>query len=156
MEYAHEPTLRGWHVLNEFRQFIMRGNVVDLAVGIIMGTAFGAVVNSLVNDVIMPPLGAILGRVDFNSLFLNLSGQAYPSLKAAKDAGAPVIGYGVFISMLINFIVVGFVVFQLVKTVNRMQRPAPAAAPATKDCPYCQMPVPVKATKCGHCTSDLR
>jgi large conductance mechanosensitive channel len=143
-------------MLNDFKQFIMRGNVLDLAVGIIMGTAFGAIVNSLVNDMIMPPLGAVLGKVDFSSLFLNLSGQAYPSLKAAKDAGAPVIGYGVFISALINFLVIAFVIFQLVKGVNRMQRPAPAAAPTTKDCPHCLMAVPVKATKCGHCTSDLR
>jgi large conductance mechanosensitive channel len=141
-------------VLNEFKQFILRGNVLDLAVGIIIGTAFGTIVNSLVNDVIMPPLGALLGRVDFSNLFLSLSGQAYPSLKAAKDAGAPVIGYGVFISTVINFLVIAFVIFQIVKVVNRLQRPAPA--PSTKDCPYCQMPVPVKATKCGHCTSDLK
>jgi large conductance mechanosensitive channel len=144
----------GWDMLNEFKQFILRGNVLDLAVGIIIGAAFGTIVNSLVNDVIMPPLGAVLGRVDFNSLFINLSGTPYPSLKAAKDAGAPVIGYGAFISAVINFLVIGFVIFQIVKVVNRVQRPAPAAA--TKDCPYCQMPVPVKATKCGHCTSEIK
>jgi large conductance mechanosensitive channel len=144
-------------MLKEFKEFAMRGNVVDLAVGVIMGAAFGAIVNSLVNDVIMPPIGAVLGKVDFSNLFLNLSGEAYPSLKAAKDAGAPVIGYGAFLNTLINFVIVGFAVFQLVRVVNRLRRepPAPAAVPATKECPHCGMNIPNKARRCPHCTSQL-
>jgi large conductance mechanosensitive channel len=117
----------------EFKEFALRGNVVDLAVGIIIGVAFGAVVNSLVQDVVMPPLGLIIGNVDFSSLFINLSGQDYPSLAAAKEAGAPVVAYGSFINVLINFIVVAFAVFLLVKGMNqlrRMQAEAPAEEPA--------------------------
>jgi large conductance mechanosensitive channel len=144
-------------MLKEFKEFAMRGNVVDLAVGVIMGAAFGAIVNSLVNDVIMPPIGAVLGKVDFSNLFLNLSGQAYPSLKAAKDAGAPVIGYGAFLNTIINFVIVGFAVFQVVRVVNRLRReaPAPAVVPATKECPHCGMNIPNKARRCPHCTSQL-
>jgi large conductance mechanosensitive channel len=146
-------------MFKEFKEFAMRGNVVDLAVGVIMGAAFGAIVNSLVNDVIMPPIGAVLGKVDFSNLFLNLSGQAYPSLKAAKDAGAPVIGYGAFLNTVINFLIVGFAVFQFVRVINRLRREvpesAPAAVPATKECPYCAMIIPIKARRCPHCTSQL-
>lgn len=133
----------------------MGGSVLDLAVGIIIGVAFGAVVNSLVNDVIMPPIGALLGKVDFSNLFINLSGQAYPSLKAAKEAGAPVIGYGAFMNSIISFLVIAFVVFQVVKVANRFRREAPAAAPANKECPYCGMAIPVRAARCPHCTSQL-
>lgn len=139
----------------EFREFAMGGSVLDLAVGIVIGVAFGTVVNSLVNDIIMPPIGALLGRVDFSGLFINLSGQAYPSLIAAKEAGAPVIGYGAFINSIISFLIVAFVVFQVVKAVNRFKREAPAAAPASKECPYCGMAIPVKAARCPHCTSQL-
>jgi large conductance mechanosensitive channel len=149
-------TVRRWTMLKEFREFAMRGSMLDLAIGIIMGVAFGGVVNSLVNDVIMPPIGALLGKVDFSSLFFNLSGQTFPSLKAAKDAGAPVIGYGAFLNTVINFLVIAFVVFQIVKAVNRMQKPAPAAGPATKDCPHCTMSIPIKARRCPHCTSELK
>lgn len=144
-------------MLKEFKEFAMKGNVLDLAVGLIIGAAFGAIVNSLVNDIIMPPIGALLGKVDFSNLFLNLSGQAYPSLKAAKEAGAPVIGYGAFLNTVINFLIVGFAAFQVVRVANRFKReaPAPPAASATKECPYCGMNIPVKATRCPYCTSQL-
>ncbi|MBZ5589897.1 MAG: large conductance mechanosensitive channel protein MscL [Acidobacteriia bacterium] len=142
-------------MLKEFKEFAMRGNVLDMAVGIIIGAAFGRIVTSLVNDVIMPPIGLLMGKVDFSSLFINLSGTAYPSLAEAKKAGAPVIGYGAFLNTILDFIVVGFVIFLLIKQVNRFKKPAPAAAPTTKDCPYCLSAVPVKATRCGHCTSQL-
>ena len=149
---------KGDDVIKEFKEFIMRGNVVDMAVGIILGVAFGAVVNSLVNDVLMPPIGLALGNMDFSNLFINLSGQTYTSLAEAKTAGAPVIAYGAFINVVINFIIVAFAVFLLVKQVNRMRRPkeAPVAAPTTKDCPFCSTAIPVKAVRCPHCTSDLK
>jgi large conductance mechanosensitive channel len=142
-------------MLREFRDFVMRGNVIDLAIAVIMGAAFGPIVTSLVNDIIMPPIGAVLGRVDFSSLFLNLSGQAYPSLKAAKEAGAPVIGYGAFLNTVINFIIIAFAVFQIVRVVNRFKREAPAPAPATKACPHCGMSIPLAAKRCPYCTSQL-
>ena len=143
-------------MMKEFREFAMRGSVLDLAIGVIIGAAFGAIVNSFVNDVIMPPIGLLLGKVDFSSLFINLSGQTYPSLKAAKDAGAAVIGYGAFLNTVLNFVIISFAVFVVVKQVNRMKRPEPAAAPTTRDCPYCTMAVSHKATRCPHCTSELR
>jgi large conductance mechanosensitive channel len=140
----------------EFREFAMRGNVVDLAVGIIIGAAFGRIVNSLVNDILMPPLGVVLGRVDFSNLFINLSDKHYDSLADAKTAGAATINYGVFVNNIIDFLIVAFAVFLLVKQVNRMMpKPAPAAAPATKDCPYCKSTIPEAATRCPHCTSEL-
>jgi len=143
-------------MMKEFREFAMRGSVLDLAIGVIIGAAFGAIVNSFVNDVIMPPIGLLLGKADFSSLFINLSGQTYPSLKAAKDAGAAVIGYGAFLNTVLNFVIISFVIFLIVKQVNRMKRPEPAAAPTTRDCPYCTMAVSRKATRCPHCTSELR
>jgi len=143
-------------MLKEFREFIARGNAIDLAVGVIIGAAFGAIVTSLVNDIIMPPIGVVLGGVDFSDLFISLSGQAYPSLKAAKDAGGPVIAYGKFLNNVINFVIVSFVIFMLVRTINRLKKPAPAAGPTTKDCPYCLSTIPIKATRCPHCTSELR
>jgi large conductance mechanosensitive channel len=143
-------------MMKEFREFAMRGSVLDLAIGVIIGAAFGAIVNSFVNDVIMPPIGLLLGKTDFSSLFINLSGQTYPSLKAAKDAGAAVIGYGAFLNTVLNFVIISFVIFLIVKQVNRMKRPEPAAAPVTRDCPYCTMAVSRKATRCPHCTSELR
>ncbi len=142
-------------MMKEFREFIIRGNVLDLAIAVIMGAAFGPIVNSLVNDVIMPPVGAVLGKVDFSSMFLNLSGQAYPSLKAAKEAGAPAIGYGAFLNTVINFLIIAFVVFQIVRVANRFKKEAPAVAPTTKDCPQCGMTIPLKAKRCPHCTSQL-
>ncbi|HTM50855.1 MAG TPA: large conductance mechanosensitive channel protein MscL [Bryobacteraceae bacterium] len=143
-------------MLKEFKDFIMRGNVLDLAIAVIIGAAFGAIVTSMVNDLLMPPLGLALGKVDFKDLFISLNGQSYPSLAAAKTAGAPVIAYGQFTNTVINFLVIAFVIFMIVKQANRFKKPAPApAAPATKDCPYCASPIPIKAIRCPLCTSDL-
>jgi large conductance mechanosensitive channel len=142
-------------MLKEFKEFAVKGNVIDLAVGIILGVAFGAIVSSLVNDIIMPPIGLLLGRINFSDLFINLSGTAYTSVKAAKDAGAATINYGVFLNTVINFIIVAFVVFLLVKQVNRMKKEPAPAEPNTKECPYCLSAIPIKATRCPHCTSQL-
>src|SRR5436190_18141802 len=143
-------------MLKEFKEFVLRGNVLDLAIAVIIGAAFGAIVTSMVNDVLMPPLGLALGKVDFKDLFISLNGQAYSSLATAKTAGAPVIAYGQFINTVTNFLVIAFVIFILVKQANRFKRPAPAPAPpATKDCPYCASAIPMKAVRCPHCTSDL-
>ena len=138
----------------EFKEFIMKGNVIDLAVGIIIGVAFGAIVNSLIKDIIMPIVGQLLGKINFTDLFINLSGTSYPSLKAAQDAGAATINYGLFINTIINFLIIGLVVFLIVKAVNKLKKPAPAAAPTTKDCPFCATAIPVKAKRCPHCTSQ--
>lgn len=143
-------------MFKEFKDFAMRGNLVDLAVGFILGTAFGKIVTSLVSDVLMPPIGLLLGKVNFSSLFFNLSGQGYPSLAAAKEAGAPTINYGLFLNTIIDFVIVAFVLFMLIRQVNRMQRPQPAAASTTKDCPYCFSTIPIKAVRCPNCTSELR
>jgi large conductance mechanosensitive channel len=148
-------------MLKEFKDFAMRGNVMDMAVGIIIGAAFGPIVGSLVGDVIMPPIGLLLGNVDFSNLFFVLKEGAlagpYASVAAAKGAGAVTINYGLFINTIINFIIVAFAIFMMIKAMNKMKReqPAPAAAPSTKDCPACCMTVPIKATKCGHCTSVI-
>ena len=142
-------------MLKEFREFVVKGNVIDLAVGIIIGIAFGAIVTSLVNDIIMPPIGLLLGKINFSDLFINLSGTAYTSLKAAKDAGAATINYGVFLNAVINFIIVAFVVFLLVKQVNRMKKEPAPAEPNTKECKFCLSTIPLKATRCPHCTSQL-
>ncbi len=143
-------------MLEEFKKFAMRGNVIDLAVGFIMGGAFGGIVTSLVKDVIMPPIGLILGKVDFASLFIDLSGKGYATLVAAQKDGAPTINYGVFINTIINFVIVAFVLFLLIRAVNRMTtQPAPAPAPTAKDCPYCFSNIPIKATRCPNCTSQL-
>ena len=142
-------------MLKDFKTFIMKGNVLDLAVAVIIGGAFGAIVTSLVNDVIMPPIGMILGHIDFKDLFVALNGQTYPSLAAAKTAAAPVIAYGQFLNTVINFLIVAFVVFIVVRAVSKLHRPAPAAAPTTKDCPLCLMTIPLAAKRCGHCTSQL-
>ena len=143
-------------MLKEFKEFILRGNVVDLAVGIIIGGAFGKIVTSLVNDVLMPPLGKIMGNVDFSGLFINLSGTSYPSLAAAKAAGAATINYGLFINTVIDFVIVSAAIFVLIKQVNRLNKPAPAAAPSTKACPFCLSSIPLKATRCPQCTSELK
>ena len=143
-------------MLKEFKEFAMKGNVVDMAVGIIIGAAFGGIINSLVHDVIMPPIGLLLGHVDFSSLFLNLSGKSYPTLAAAKAAGAPTINYGAFINTIINFVIIAFAVFLLVRQVNRWtKKPGPPPEVTTKDCPYCLSKVPIKASKCAYCTSGL-
>lgn len=140
----------------EFRDFAMRGNVVDLAVGIIIGAAFGKIVTSLVNDILMPPLGVILGSVDFSNLFLNLSAKHYDSLAEAKAAGAATINYGVFINNVIDFLIVAFAVFMLVRQINRLTRALDKpATPTTKECPYCASTIALKATRCPQCTSAL-
>ena len=141
-------------MLKEFKEFAMRGNVLDLAVGVILGAAFGKIVASLVDDVLMPPLGRVLGRVDFSNLFINLSDKSFETLAAAKAAGAPTLNYGNFINTIINFVIVAFSIFLLVRSVNRWM-PKPPAPVTTKDCPQCAMPIPVSAKKCGHCTSAV-
>ncbi len=143
-------------MLKEFREFIARGNVVDLAVGVVIGVAFGAVVTSLVNDIIMPPIGLLLKGVNFKDLFLSLNGTPYPNLAAAQAAGAPTINYGNFINTIINFLIVALVIFLLVKGINRLKRPAPAAAATTKECQYCHTIIPLQATRCPNCTSELK
>jgi large conductance mechanosensitive channel len=143
-------------MLKEFKEFAMKGNVLDMAIGIIIGAAFGKIITSLVADVIMPPIGLILGRVDFSSLFLSLSGTHYDSLAVAKAAGAPTINYGVFLNNLVDFLIVAFVIFLVVRQVNRWKKPVPAAAPVTKECPYCFTAIPIKAMRCPNCTSELR
>jgi large conductance mechanosensitive channel len=145
-------------MLKEFREFIARGNVIDMAVGVIIGAAFGKIVSSLVADIIMPPIGLLIGGIDFSNLFVSLSGQTYPSLKAAQDVGAPTVNYGLFLNNLINFLIISFVIFMLVRGVNRLKRqePAPAAAPTARDCPYCLSTIPLKATRCAHCTAEVR
>ena len=141
---------------NDFKAFVMRGNVVDLAVAVIIGGAFGAIVTSFVNDILMPPLGLLLGRVNFADLFVSLRGDSYPTLAAAKAAGAPTLNYGIFINAVINFLIVAFAVFLLVRQVSRLTtKPAPAAAPTTKDCPYCVSTIPLRARRCPQCTSEL-
>jgi large conductance mechanosensitive channel len=139
----------------EFKAFAMRGNVIDMAVGIIIGAAFGKIVSSLVNDLLMPPIGLLLGRIDFTALFLSLDGQSYPSIAAAKEAGAPVFAYGSFLQATVDFVIVAFAIFLLVKQVNRWSTPPPPAAPTSKDCSFCFSSIPIKATRCPHCTSTL-
>ena len=143
-------------MIEEFKAFIMRGNVVDLAIAVVIGGAFGKIITSFVEDVLMPPIGLALGKVDFSNLFLNLSGKDFPSVAAAKAAGAATLNYGIFFNHAINFLIVAFAIFLLIKQLNRLQKPAPAPAPATKDCPHCLSSVPLKATKCAHCTSELK
>ena len=144
-------------MFREFREFIMRGNVLDLAVAVIIGAAFGKVITSAVGDLIMPPIGLLLGGVDFSNLFINLSGGAVASLDEARKAGAPVIAYGVFLNAVIDFLIVALVIFLVVRAANRLQRlrEKPAAAPTTRECPYCLSSIPIKATRCAHCTSQI-
>lgn len=141
-------------MLKEFKEFAMRGSVLDLAVGVIIGAAFGKVVSSLVEDVLMPPIGRLLGHVNFSDLFINLSGTSFVSLKDAKAAGVPTLNYGIFLNTIINFLIVAFAVFLLVRSVNKWL-PKPPAPATTKDCPQCAMPIPLAAKKCGHCTSAV-
>ena len=145
-------------MLKEFKEFAMRGNVLDMAIGIIIGAAFGKIVSSFVNDVLMPPIGLLLGKVDFSSLFINLSGTPYATLTEAKAAGAAVIRYGAFLNTALDFLIVAFVIFLLIRQVNRLRRQpevAPAA-PTTMACAYCLSTIPIKATRCPHCTSELK
>jgi large conductance mechanosensitive channel len=143
-------------MLKEFKEFAMRGNVLDMAVGIIIGAAFGKIVASFVEDVMMPPLGRLVGRVDFSSLFVSLNGQHYDSVQLAKTAGAPTLNYGLFLNTVINFLIVAFAVFLLVRMVNRWTtKPAAPPVPTTKDCPQCAMSIPIQAKRCGHCTTQL-
>jgi large conductance mechanosensitive channel len=143
-------------MLSEFKTFILRGNVVDLAVGVIIGASFGAIVTSLVNDVLMPPVGRLLGGADFKDFFISLSGQSYPTLAAAKAAGAPTLNYGLFLNAVINFLIVSFAIFLLIRQVNRLlPKPAAPAAARTKDCAWCATAIPVSAKRCPHCTSNL-
>lgn len=148
-------------MLKEFKEFAMRGNVVDMAVGIIIGGAFGTIVKSLVDDVLMPPIGMLLGGMDFSELFLTIKEGAtagpYSGLAAAKEAGAVTVNYGLFFNAVVSFLIVAFAVFLLVRTINNLRRKqeAPAPAPTTKECAHCFMTIPIKAKRCGHCTSQL-
>ena len=142
-------------MLKEFRAFVMRGNVVDLAVGVIIGGAFGKIISSLVSDIIMPPIGLLLNGVNFTNLFLSLNGQAYATLADAEKAGAPTLNYGNFVNNIIDFLIVALVIFLMIRAINRLQKPAPAEAPSAKECPYCFTSIPIKAVRCPHCTSQL-
>jgi large conductance mechanosensitive channel len=143
-------------VLKEFKEFAMKGNVLDLAVGFIIGAAFGKIVTSLVTDIIMPPFGLLLGKVDFSNLFINISGKSYASLPEAKAAGAATINYGIFLNNIVDFVIVAFAIFILVRMVNRWNKPVPVAVEPTKECPYCATKISAKATRCPNCTSELR
>jgi large conductance mechanosensitive channel len=143
-------------MLKEFKEFIMRGNVLDLAIAVVIGAAFGKIIASLVDDIIMPPIGLALGNVDFANLFVNLSGKDYPSVAAAKAAGAATLNYGIFFNTILSFLIIAFVIFLLIRSYSKMQKPKLAPAPTTKDCPYCLSAIPIKATRCAHCTSELK
>ncbi len=142
-------------MFKEFKEFVMRGNVLDLAVAVIIGAAFGKIVTSFTNDILMPPIGMALGKVDFSNLFVSLSGGTFATLAEAKKAGAATINYGLFLNTILDFLIVAFAIFLIVKQVNRMSRPAPAAAVTTKDCPFCASAIPLAAVRCPHCTSEL-
>lgn len=142
-------------MMKDFKEFVMRGNVLDLAVAVIIGAAFGAIVTSMVNDIVMPPIGLLLGKVDFKDLFVSLNGQTYPSLAAAKAAGAPVLAYGQFLNTVINFLIISFVIFIAIRQVGRFQKKPAPAAPTTKDCPQCCTAIPLAAKRCPNCTSQL-
>jgi large conductance mechanosensitive channel len=142
-------------MLKEFKEFAMRGNVMDMAVGIIIGGAFGKIIASLVSDVIMPPVGLLMGSVDFSTLFINLTKTPYATLAEAQKAGAVTINYGLFVNTIINFLIVAFAIFLLVKQMNRFKKAPPVPAPTTKDCPQCAMSIPLAAKRCGHCTATL-
>ncbi len=144
-------------MLKEFKEFAMRGNVVDMAVGIVIGAAFGKIVSSFVKDILMPPIGMLMGNVDFTELYVNLSDKTYESLAAAAEAGAPTINYGVFINTVLDFVIVAFAIFMVIKAMNsakKKEEQAPAE-PTTKKCPRCLSEIPIEATRCAHCTSDV-
>jgi large conductance mechanosensitive channel len=141
---------------SDFKAFVMRGNVVDLAVGVIIGAAFGKIVSSMVDDILMPPIGRALGHMDFSGLFINLTDTPYASLSDAKAHNAATLNYGIFINTVINFLIVAFCVFIIIQIIHKWtNKPAPPAAPTTKDCPQCAMTIPIAAKKCGHCTTQL-
>ena len=142
-------------MVQDFKAFLTRGNVVDLAVALVIGAAFGAIVTSLVNDILMPPIGLALKGVDFTNLFVTLRGQSYPTLAAAKAAGAPTVNYGVFINTIINFVIVAFAMFVIVRQTARFRPPPPPPAASTRECPFCLSAIPLRATRCAHCTSAL-
>lgn len=145
-------------IAEEFKAFVMRGNVIDMAVGVIIGGAFGKIVASMVSDIIMPPIGLLLGKVDFSSLFINMSGKVYGSLAEAQAAGAPTLNYGLFLNNVINFLIVAFVIFVMIRQINKLQKPAKPgspAAPTTKECPFCCSTVAIKAVRCPNCTSQF-
>ena len=144
-------------MMREFKQFALRGNVVDMAVGIIIGGAFGKIVSSFVKDIIMPPIGMAMGNVDFSQLYVNLSDKTFESLAAATEAGAPTINYGTFINTVLDFVIIAFAIFMVVKAMNsaKKKEEAPAAEPTTKKCPRCLSEIPIEATRCAHCTSDV-
>jgi large conductance mechanosensitive channel len=143
-------------MLKGFKEFVARGNVMDLAVAVIIGGAFGKIVTSFVNDVLMPPVGLLLGGVDFQNLFLNLSGKRYATLAEAKTAGAATLNYGVFLNTVIDFLIVAFVIFLVIKQLERFKKPAPVAAPTTRRCPYCDTNISLKASRCPNCTSEVK
>ena len=145
-------------VFDEFKQFVTRGNVIDMAVGVIIGGAFGKIVSSMVSDINMPPIGLLLGKVDFSNLYLNMSGKTFASLAEAQKAGAPTLNYGLFLNNVINFLIVAFVIFMMIKQINKLQKPAKSAvpaAPATRECPFCCSTVAIKAVRCPNCTSQF-
>ncbi|MDP4795511.1 MAG: large conductance mechanosensitive channel protein MscL [Rhodospirillales bacterium] len=142
-------------MLKEFKEFAMRGNVMDMAVGIIIGAAFGKIVTSFVKDIIMPPIGMLLGGLDFSEIFINLSGTSYNTLAEATKAGAATINVGIFINTVLDFVIVAFAIFMVIKQINRLKKEPAPADPTTKDCPHCLSTVPIKATKCAHCTSEI-
>ena len=142
-------------MLKEFKDFAMKGNVLDMAIGVIIGGAFGKIVSSLVGDVLMPPIGLLMGKVDFSSLFVNLSGSPQPSLAAAKAAGIPTINYGLFLQTVFDFLIIAFVIFMVVKQINRLKKESPAGPPTTKACAHCLSTIPINASRCAHCTSAL-
>ena len=143
-------------MIKEFKEFVMKGNVIDLAIAVIIGAAFGKIVTSFTNDIIMPPIGLLLGNVNFTDLFIALDGNEYASLAVAQAAGAPTINYGVFINTILDFIIVALVIFLIVRQMNQMKRAPAPAAPSTKECPYCYTQIPIPATRCPNCTSDLK
>lgn len=142
-------------MLKEFKKFALRGNMIDLAVGIIVGGAFSGIVDSLVNDIIMPLLSVLTKNIDFTNLFIALDGKHYETLQDAKNAGVATVNYGTFISGVLNFLIMAFVVFLLVRWINKLKKPEPVAAPTTKECPYCYTEINLNATRCPHCTSEL-
>ena len=146
-------------ILSEFKEFAMKGNVVDLAVGVIIGTAFGKIVDSLVKDVVMPVIGRLLGGVDFKHLYVNLGERTFETMEAAEKAGAPLVKYGIFINTVVDFVIIAFAIFMAIKVMNRLKRAeeaAPPAEPTTRECPHCLSTIPLKATRCPHCTSQLQ
>ncbi len=141
--------------MKEFKEFAMKGNMIDMAVGIIIGAAFGKIISSLVSDIIMPPLGLLIGKVDFSNLFVTLSGGSYDTIAQAQAAGASTLNYGIFINNVVNFLIVAFAIFILISQMNRLRRKEPPKAPDTKKCPYCISAIPIEARRCPNCTSEL-